>query len=596
MLVGSLVVGVGCVVARHKRRVRFRLLLIYGLSGLVPLVFFGAATTVLVYLLFAAGQSSRAQLAVEEELRALGQLAEAFSGAAVLPEVSGVSLRYVPADSSAGLEPVRFLSSMSPAPAPKARLALNPEHLWVGIRFPPREGRALEVSVPLLDGLFARVERSTGYRLSLFPVWKTVFGNDRSSEFEFAYTSQGLEMRARSSDEVVGTVRVRLEKLPILGFFKLPWLEVSDGPARSLVGQLPVVVEDTGVEVLARLSDWLGVRSTTVLGFLGISFGGIQVVLLGIAWGLGAQLVRSADRLEGAAREVVRGNFATRVPVRGNDQLGAVARTFNRMVVELEESRDELAKSHRIEGEIAACARIQGGLLPALSCRFDGFELAAYFRPARAVGGDLFDYFELPGGRVGVLVADVAGKGVAAALYAAELKGLIMALADGQRSPLRVVEGLDRALRRTLQPGSFVSLIYAEMDSATGRTRLVRAGHPPGLWVGAGGTREVHAEGLALGLPRPTDSRPIFDMVEFDLSNGELLVLYTDGLGEATDGMGRELAQGRIQAAATEAFRANSGDAQAMLDALVATVETHGRVSDDITILVVARSAQGKNA
>jgi sigma-B regulation protein RsbU (phosphoserine phosphatase) len=166
--------------------------------------------------------------------------------------------------------------------------------------------------------------------------------------------------------------------------------------------------------------------------------------------------------------------------------------------------------------------------------------ISALCVPAREVGGDYYDVIALPDGRYGILIADVSGKGMSAALYMAELKGLILSLSQIHFSPRDLLISANRLISMHLDSRSFITMTYAVIDPAAGVMTYARAGHTPLLYLPAGNgsssrARILAPDGLVLGLRIDDGERfsSLLTEVTLRLLPGDLLVLFTDGISEA---------------------------------------------------------------
>ncbi|HOQ60973.1 MAG TPA: SpoIIE family protein phosphatase, partial [Vicinamibacterales bacterium] len=182
---------------------------------------------------------------------------------------------------------------------------------------------------------------------------------------------------------------------------------------------------------------------------------------------------------------------------------------------------------------------IQMSLLPRGPLVVPGVAISALCVPAREVGGDYYDVLSLPDGRFGVLIADVSGKGMSAALYMAELKGLILSLSQVHLSPRELLIGANRLISMHLDSRSFITMTYAVIDPAAGVMTYARAGHTPLLYLpgrGADGrARTLAPDGMIVGLRLDDGERFKSLLVEstLRLAAGDLLVFFTDGVSEA---------------------------------------------------------------
>ena len=194
-------------------------------------------------------------------------------------------------------------------------------------------------------------------------------------------------------------------------------------------------------------------------------------------------------------------------------------------------------------------APCSSGLLPSESPLVPGFQLDGICHPAAEVGGDYFDFLRLRDGNIGIVVADVSGKGASASLYMAEIKGMMLSLSSLYPSPREALIELNRHLYPSLERRVFASMLYGVLDRDRRRVVYARAGHPPLLRIGADGGCESYAPGgMAVGI----DAGELFDKnleeAELELSDGDTIVMYTDGITDAMNdrqGVVRNPAHGR---------------------------------------------------
>jgi sigma-B regulation protein RsbU (phosphoserine phosphatase) len=274
------------------------------------------------------------------------------------------------------------------------------------------------------------------------------------------------------------------------------------------------------------------------LAVVGVLF----LIIQGSALVMGSVLARSitsaVHELFTGTERVRQGDFAHRISIESHDQLGELSDSFNRMSASIEHLLHVQREKQRLDDELRIAREIQKSLLPVQVPRIAGLGVADLCEPAREVGGDYYDFFELGPRQLGVLVADVSGKGTSAALYMAELKGLMLALSHTQRSPRRLLIDVNRLLAAHLDNRSFITMTYAVIDLDAGTLTSARAGHPP-LIVAAGGRSDVIiSNGMVLGLRLPGAGERFEEMLEEHvrpIARGDVIVLYTDGITEAMD-------------------------------------------------------------
>jgi sigma-B regulation protein RsbU (phosphoserine phosphatase) len=213
-------------------------------------------------------------------------------------------------------------------------------------------------------------------------------------------------------------------------------------------------------------------------------------------------------------------------------------------------------------------------------------DVVARTHPARVVGGDYYDFVPLPGGRFAVVVADVSGKGLPAALIMPAVKIALRALAARNLSTPELLDELNRVFLDNLQVQSYVTLIYAVFDPAASRVAYANAGHLPALHLEAGRAeaRWLMPGGPAVGLLHQDVS---FETVEVAFSPGDVFVLYTDGITEAEDATGADFGQDRLVAAVRGAAgRSAEAVVSAVHDAADAFRGARPR-ADDATVIAV---------
>ena len=244
----------------------------------------------------------------------------------------------------------------------------------------------------------------------------------------------------------------------------------------------------------------------------------------------------------------------------------------------------EARSRERIEQELKVAQLIQQNFLPRVLPDLPGWEVAAYYQPAREVGGDFYDLFELTDGRVAVVIGDVTDKGVPAAMVMAAARSLLRA--SGQRivSPGEVLERVNDLLCPDIPDKMFVTCLYAVVDPATGHVRYANAGHNLPYARTADGSLELRAKGMPLGLlPGMT-----YEEHEAVMSPGDALLLYSDGVTEA-HGPEREMfgTPRLIEHVADPA----SGD---LIDGLLTQLQrftgTDWEQEDDITLVTLRRT------
>lgn len=246
----------------------------------------------------------------------------------------------------------------------------------------------------------------------------------------------------------------------------------------------------------------------------------------------------------------------------------------------------------RMERELQVARELQASLLPRTTPQVPGWEFAAAWQPARQTSGDYYDFFAAREGEVGLVIGDVSGKGMPAALFMALTRSIVRASLAG---PARLVERIERANRLICADstaGMFVTLFCAEIRLATGEVTYVNAGHNPPLLLSSGvkddRLEELHPTGMALGI---LEDAP-FQQQTVQMAPGDLMLLYTDGVPDATQASGERFEMPRLRRLLREE---GSGTAQDVLSNLAGTVASFtGECEqfDDMAMVVTRRLAR----
>jgi sigma-B regulation protein RsbU (phosphoserine phosphatase) len=250
---------------------------------------------------------------------------------------------------------------------------------------------------------------------------------------------------------------------------------------------------------------------------------------------------------------------------------------------EIEESQATKRRDAKQQREFEDARLIQRGLLPAAMPQATGVQLASSWQPANGVGGDCFDAITFASG-VGLTIADVAGKGVPAALLMSNLQAAVRAFAQETTAPGTVCTSVNRLLCRNMASGRFVTFCYVRLDAASRKLTYANAGHNPPLLVRASGRVDMLAPtGTVLGV----FAESAYEQGEFDVAAGDRLVLYTDGITEGRDASGEEFGEERLGECAA---RHRALPAEEMLAAVLREVEAFnaGKYEDDATLIVAA--------
>ncbi len=308
-------------------------------------------------------------------------------------------------------------------------------------------------------------------------------------------------------------------------------------------------------------------------------------VLAGREPGAGATRRRVLAR-DGVAIAAIVGSSAVRPEL-----IELVGRGFE-LLVESVEERTALA---RVAQEMAIGRRIQAALVPRRLPAIAGWDLAAAYEPALEVGGDMYDAFPVRGepGQLGLLVADVTGKGIPAALMMADVRALLHAATDSLPGPSDALARVNRILIEERATALMVTAVLLVVDTASGMVRYSGAGHEPALVArAAGGIEPFEACGVILGLSGSSE----YLEQEARLLPGDALILYTDGITDARDGDRRFYGEERLRAVVLGACGRSASDMVRAITDDVAAFRGDADPFDDLTLLVVQRARHDAGA
>jgi phosphoserine phosphatase RsbU/P len=251
----------------------------------------------------------------------------------------------------------------------------------------------------------------------------------------------------------------------------------------------------------------------------------------------------------------------------------------------------EATEKRQFESELRNASEVQRVLLPQGEPIVPGYRISGTNVPARIISGDYYDHLDLGDGRHGVVIADVSGKGVGAGLLMAMCRSVLRCQAWGKSDPAEVLGEVNRQLFPDIREDMFISLFYGVIEGDSGLIRLARAGHDAALLYRAaeGVIENVKPPGLALGIDDGDVFERVTKVLELQMNSGDLLLFYTDGVNEATDGAGHEFGMERLKATFLESA---SQGAEAALNAVqrdLAAFAGGARQMDDITLLAIEK-------
>jgi phosphoserine phosphatase RsbU/P len=335
---------------------------------------------------------------------------------------------------------------------------------------------------------------------------------------------------------------------------------------------------------LFRSMGALGPYLLGVLALAGIVFLVLEVGALATGTLLTRTITRSIGDLYDATLHVRRGDFGHRVRVLQRDQLGALGDSFNEMTSSISELIEAQRERHRLENEVEIARGVQQQLFPQTIPQVPGLELAAICRPARAVSGDYYDFIPLGPTRVGIVIADISGKGIFAALLMASLQAALRSTTalESQAGTAQIVAQVNKHLYRNTSDDRYATLFYAIYDSQAKTVTYTNAGHLSPTFMNNGSVVKLEAGGTVVGLFEEAE----YTECTLPIHPGALLVAFSDGLTEPESVYGEEFGIKRLN---SEILRQRDANAARIAENLIAAAEQWAGTADqadDMTVVV----------
>ncbi len=306
--------------------------------------------------------------------------------------------------------------------------------------------------------------------------------------------------------------------------------------------------------------------------------------ILGII--LAKSITSSISSLYLGTKKLIEKNFKYRISKIPSDQLGEVAISFNKMAESMEKLLEEEKEKERLKREIELAIKMQKKLLPSDELIVKNFIFSGLSITAQEVGGDYYDYFPVGKNRVFFSIADVAGKGMPAAFYMAEIKGIIRSLAHSTKNLTKIVEEINFTVFHSIEKISFVTAIVGYLDLTKNEIHYIRCGHPLPIKISSDGrTEEIQSEGIALGLRE--NIKGFLEETIVKLEPEETLVLYTDGLSEMKDETGNLYGAERIVSLLKGVELSSVSEYKKIIKEGVYSFIGKNYIEDDITILLI---------
>jgi serine phosphatase RsbU (regulator of sigma subunit) len=322
--------------------------------------------------------------------------------------------------------------------------------------------------------------------------------------------------------------------------------------------------------------------------------GAVAGVLLAVL--ISAVLTGPVRELEADIREVAEGNLDHQSRVHSKDEIGGLAHVFNVMTRNLKTAQANAVERQAFERELNIAKEIQEKLLPERIPQIPGFDIESHYKAAKEVGGDYYDFIVIDQNHLGIIVADVAGKGIPGAMVMTMARSLVRLASVRNVSPADTFKKVNRILAKDIRRGMFVTAAYMVLNVKTKTLRVASAGHNPVVLFRAstGENTLVKPKGIALGFDKGTIFDNNIQEAEVQLEPGDRIVTYTDGVNEAMNNDSEEFGDERFYELTRTHARKSSKE---FVEAVVAALDDHrgdAEQSDDITITTLSVKGKAK--
>jgi serine phosphatase RsbU (regulator of sigma subunit)/anti-sigma regulatory factor (Ser/Thr protein kinase)/transposase len=349
----------------------------------------------------------------------------------------------------------------------------------------------------------------------------------------------------------------------------------------------------------------IGVRESAIaeqVGAARFELATIALFTLLLGCGLSALLitifVQPIQALSDSVRAIGEGTMVADIGTSGNEEIDEIARAFNEVTAKFRSAQSHLMEQERLQQEMQVAQEIQQMLLPRKVPELEGFELGYLYQAAKEVGGDYYDFLTVDDRTVGVVVADVSGKGVPGSLVMTMIRTALRMEARGNRSASDVMAKMNSFVTEDMKKGMFVTMFYVVLDSVNRAVSYASAGHNPMiLYRGeSNATYFLKPKGIPVGINVPDEElfRKTISVEKLTLRQDDMLVIYTDGITEAMNPEREQFGEARLL---TAIKKHGHGTAQEFADALNQEIRefTGGAPqNDDITLVAIKEKVVGE--
>ncbi len=326
-------------------------------------------------------------------------------------------------------------------------------------------------------------------------------------------------------------------------------------------------------------------RNLFIISFLGLVIGFVAV------FALSNYFVKPIQKLTEGVKRIGEGNLDQTLPIEGADEFSDIARAFNEMTTKFKKAQENVVEQERMQKEMQVAQEIQHALLPRRFPDIEGYDISTVYRAAKDVGGDYFDFVQIDEDILGIIVADVSGKGVPGSLVMTMIRTALRLEARENYSPTDILAKVNRFVTDDVKRGMFITIFFITLDSAKRTISFASAGHNPMILYrkDSDSCYFLNTRGMPLGIALP-EGVSFEDSLEFDrvkLKKDDMLVLYTDGITEAMNKAGELFGNDRLIQFIKSHSELAPEEFTKKLDAELHKFTGGAPQGDDITLVVI---------
>jgi anti-anti-sigma factor len=327
-------------------------------------------------------------------------------------------------------------------------------------------------------------------------------------------------------------------------------------------------------------------RLSTASLILAIFLVGVLLIM-----GLVSVFVKPIQVLTDGVRAIGEGSFEGQISVDGPAEIGAIADVFNEITTKFKKAQDSILEQEKMQKEMEVAKQIQHSLLPKRMPDVSGYDIAPYYQSAREVGGDYYDFVQVDDDTVGIVVADVSGKGVPGSLVMTMIRTALRMEARGNKNASDVMAKMNDFVTDDMRKGMFVTMFYVILDSKNRIVSYASAGHNPMILYRreTNETYFLNPKGFPVGISLPDEAlfRRSISLEKIKLKKDDMLLIYTDGVTEAMNERREQYGEDRLLSLIKNNGQVHPKEFIARLEADVKTFTGGHPQNDDITVVAI---------